>query len=98
LKLSKLVGSPYYIAPEVFSEAYDSRCDLWSAGVLLYFMLSRQFPFQGKVPNEIYHNIKHGLLSFNGTAWENISDDAKDLISRLLVRDPRIRLSASEAL
>lgn len=97
-KLTKMVGSPYYIAPEVFSEAYDSRCDLWSAGVLLYFMICHSFPFQGQTPNEIFYNIKHSLLTFEGSAWDKISDDAKDLISRLLVRDPSIRLSASEAL
>lgn len=96
--LSKLVGSPYYIAPEVFNEAYDSRCDLWSMGILLYYMLSRSFPFTGQNHNEIFHNIKHGMLSFDGAQWENTSSQAKDLISRLLVRDPSIRLSTIEAI
>lgn len=98
LSLKKLVGSPYYIAPEVFNEAYDSRCDLWSMGVLLYYMLSRSFPFTGQTPNEIYHNIKHGMISFEGMQWDGTSELAKDLISRLLIRDPSIRLSAKEAL
>lgn len=78
--LSRLVGSPYYIAPEVFNESYDSRCDLWSVGILLFYMLSHTFPFTGQKPCEIFHNIKHGVLHFEGVAWEKISVDAKDLI------------------
>jgi calcium-dependent protein kinase len=96
--LSKLVGSPYYIAPEVFSEAYDHRCDLWSAGVLLYYMLSHSFPFTGKTPEEIFHSIKKEKLNFEGVSWECVSEDAKDLISKLLVKSPDIRLTAFEAL
>jgi calcium-dependent protein kinase len=46
-KLSSLVGSPYYIAPEILQKGYDYRCDLWSVGILLYFMLSHTFPFKG---------------------------------------------------
>jgi calcium-dependent protein kinase len=45
--ISGVVGSPYYIAPEIFQGTYDYRCDLWSVGVLLYFMLSHTYPFRG---------------------------------------------------
>ena len=75
-QLSKLVGSPYYIAPEVLSESYDFRCDLWSVGILLYYMLSHSFPFKGTNSEEIFHSIKKDKVNFDGLAWEGISEDA----------------------
>jgi calcium-dependent protein kinase len=48
------VGSPYYIPPEVIEENYNSQCDMWSFGVLLYFLLSESFPFDGKTKEEIF--------------------------------------------
>ena len=96
--LSSVVGSPYYIAPEILSKAYDHRCDLWSAGILLYFMLSHTFPFKGLHSEDIFHSIKKDKLSFEGLVWDKVSDQAKDLISKLLVKSPDIRLTAVEAL
>jgi len=66
-----LAGSPYYIAPEIFqSEGYDHRADLWSAGVLLYYMLSQgSFPFRGETAEDIFHSIKKAPLEFEGNAW-----------------------------
>lgn len=93
-----MVGSPYYIAPEIFTKDYDYRCDLWSVGVLLYFMLSHTFPFKGQSSKEIFRSIKKDNLCFNGLVWEGVSENAKDFISKLLVKSPDIRLSAVEAL
>jgi len=45
LKLREVVGSPYYLAPEVLNQNYGQKCDLWSLGVLMYFILSNSFPF-----------------------------------------------------
>lgn len=78
--LSTVVGSPYYIAPEVFSQAYDYRCDLWSVGILLFFMLSYTFPFKGQTSDDIFRSIKKDKVSFDGHAWEKVSEQAKDLI------------------
>jgi len=96
--LTSLVGSPYYIAPEVLSREYDYRCDLWSAGILLYFMLSHAFPFKGPNTDEIFHSIKKEKVSFDGLIWSTISEEAKDLIQKLLVKSPDVRLTAQEAL
>jgi calcium-dependent protein kinase len=62
LKESKImndfVGSPYYIAPEILRGEFDFKCDIWSAGVIMYILLSGQFPFNGKKRDEIYSEIK----------------------------------------
>ena len=52
--LKSVVGSPYYRASEVISGAYDYRCDLWSVGILLFYMLSHTFPFKGQSSEEIF--------------------------------------------
>jgi calcium-dependent protein kinase len=96
--LSSIVGSPYYIAPEVLAKGYDHRCDLWSAGILLYFMLSHTFPFKGFNSKDIFRSIKKDKLAFEGLVWDKVSDQAKDLVSKLLVKSPDIRLTAAEAL
>lgn len=93
-----MVGSPYYIAPEILQKAYDYRCDLWSVGILLFFMLSHSFPFKGQTSEEIFHSIKKDKLTFDGLIWDKVSEQAKDLISKLLVKSPDIRLTAVEAL
>lgn len=96
--LKSLVGSPYYIAPEVITGAYDYRCDMWSVGILLFFMLSHTFPFKGLSSEEIFQSTKKGKLCFEGAVWERISEEAKDFIQKLLVKSPDVRLTAVEAL
>ena len=97
--LQKIVGSPYYIAPEVLlASSYDYRCDLWSLGILLYFMLSHTFPFKGLTNDEIFHSIKREKLKFEGIIWDGISEKAKDFIAKLLTKSPVIRMTAVDAL
>ena len=97
--LQKIVGSPYYIAPEVLlASSYDYRCDLWSLGILLYFMLSHTFPFKGLTNDEIFHSIKREKLKFDGIIWDGISETAKDFIAKLLTKSPVIRMTAVDAL
>jgi calcium-dependent protein kinase len=54
----KLVGTCYYMAPEVLAYSYDERCDIWSLGVILYMMVTGTPPFEGERESEIMENIK----------------------------------------
>ncbi|XP_003472522.1 ribosomal protein S6 kinase alpha-5 isoform X1 [Cavia porcellus] len=93
----------HYAAPELLNHnGYDESCDLWSLGVILYTMLSGQVPFQSHDRSltctsavEIMKKIKKGDFSFEGEAWKNVSQEAKDLIQGLLTVDPNKRLKMS---
>ena len=97
-KYNELIGTPFYIAPEVLNNNYDEKCDMWSCGVILYVMLSGEPPFYGENDNEIYAQILNSEVNFNQKVWDDISDEAKDLIQKLLNKNHRSRLSAVEAL
>ncbi|CAG9324608.1 unnamed protein product [Blepharisma stoltei] len=90
-------GTPCYMAPEVFKGKYNEKCDLWSCGVILYILLSGSAPFNGNDDDTIMKEIKLGRYEMSGEIWNAISDDAKDLISKLLVKNKAKRLSAAEA-
>jgi calcium-dependent protein kinase len=93
------IGTVYYIAPEVVSlEKYDSKCDLWSCGIMMYFLLSSEFPFSGESEDEVFTKALKGRFSFSNPIWNTISDQAKNLISGLLTKAPTRRLSARQAL
>jgi len=96
--LSKQIGTPYYIAPEVLNNKYNEKCDLWSCGVILYILLSGCPPFYGKNDNEIFEKVKKGQLNFKQKIWQEISDDAKNLIKSLLEFDYNLRPTAEQAL
>ena len=88
-----LIGSPYYIAPEVINRNYNQKCDLWSIGVILYTLLSCKLPFNGEDDNEVFENIKKGEYKMDLECFSKVSADAKDLISRLLVVEPEKRIN-----
>ena len=96
--LTLKVGSPYYIAPEVLNKSYNEKCDIWSAGVVLYVMLTGNFPFVGKTSQKLFENIKSGKYKTTGKEWEAISPQAKDLIKKMLELNTNKRISASECL
>lgn len=97
-QMKTIVGSPRYLAPEVLEGKYGPKCDMWSLGVLLYVMLSGKFPFSGHTHQEIFWNIQVGKVNFKGKVWHKVSQEAQDLIKKLLTTDPNIRLGAKEAL
>lgn len=94
----KLIGSAYYIAPEVLKRSYNQACDLWSCGVIMYILLSGHAPFSGQTDNEILQKISIGIYDLKAKPWPHISKEAKDLISKLLERDYEKRITAKEAL
>ena len=97
-KAKAIVGSSYYIAPEVLNKKYNRECDLWSAGVILYMFIVGHAPFEGKNDREIMEKVKKGNFSKNERRWINASDEVKDLINKLLIYEPEKRLTAIDAL
>ncbi|KAI4348845.1 hypothetical protein L6164_009515 [Bauhinia variegata] len=93
-----VVGSPYYVAPEVLRKHYGAECDVWSAGVIIYILLCGVPPFWDETEQGIFEQVLKGELDFISEPWPSISEGAKDLVRRMLVRDPKKRLSAHEVL
>ena len=97
-KLKTIAGTPYYMAPEVLEGQYDSKCDTWSLGVLLYVFMSGYLPFQGENRNDVFYKIQNGKYHFNHAEFKEVSPEVIDLIQKLLVVNPKDRLSAGDAL
>ncbi|CAA7405251.1 unnamed protein product [Spirodela intermedia] len=95
---SDVVGSPYYVAPEVLRKYYGPEADVWSAGVILYILLSGVPPFWAETESGIFRQILQGALDFESEPWPCISESAKDLIRNMLNRNPRKRFTAHEVL
>ncbi|KAK4717417.1 hypothetical protein R3W88_015755 [Solanum pinnatisectum] len=95
---SDVVGSPYYVAPEVLCKHYGPESDVWSAGVILYILLSGVPPFWAETDMGIFRQILRGKLDLESEPWPGISDSAKDLIRKILDRNPKRRLTAHEVL
>ncbi|KAL0008193.1 hypothetical protein SO802_009695 [Lithocarpus litseifolius] len=97
-RFSDVVGSPYYVAPEVLRKLYGPEADVWSAGVILYILLSGVPPFWAESEQGIFEQVLHGDLDFTSDPWPSISESAKDLVRKMLVRDPRRRPTAHDVL
>lgn len=97
-KFNHMVGTAYYIAPEVLLNDYDQKCDLWSLGIILYMMITGRPPFDGKDDREIIRNIRLGEFSMNQKSIKKRSLECKDFIRQLLAIDPKRRMSAQDAL
>ncbi|MBA0574880.1 hypothetical protein Golob_027925 [Gossypium lobatum] len=95
---SDVVGSPYYVAPEVLRKHYGPEADVWSAGVILYILLSGVPPFWAETEMGIFRQILQGKIDFDSEPWPAISDSAKDLIRKMLDRHPKRRLTAHQVL
>ncbi|XP_027331031.1 calcium-dependent protein kinase 17-like isoform X1 [Abrus precatorius] len=93
-----LVGSAYYIAPEVLKRRYGPEVDIWSIGVMLYILLSGVPPFWAESENGIFKAILRGHVDFTSDPWPSISPAAKDLVRKMLNSDPKQRLTAYQVL
>lgn len=87
-------GSPQYVAPEVLSESgYNGHlADVWSCGIILYYMLAGTLPFNDTNQNGLFMKIQRGQYRMSSA----FSDEAKDLISKILVVDPTKRITLDE--
>ena len=96
--LKRIVGSAYYIAPEVLKHDYNEKCDTWSVGIILYMFLAGKAPFDGRSNEEIINSIKTKTLDLNNENLLQRSDEARDLVKGLLNKNIEERLSAKQAL
>ena len=97
--LRKVCGSTFFVAPEVLSKHYTrGSCDVWSVGVIMHILLSGRPPFKGSSEISIRRNIRKQYLDLSSPHWQNVSTEAKNQLSQLLVKDPASRLTATQAL
>ncbi|XP_058796688.1 ribosomal protein S6 kinase 2 beta isoform X2 [Phymastichus coffea] len=91
-----------FVAPEVLKrQGYDAACDIWSLGILLYIMLSGRIPFPntpGDTANDILDRIGRGYIDMETGVWCQISNEAKELVKRMLHVDPTRRPTAGQIL
>ena len=97
-KLNNTVGTSYFIAPEILKSEYDEKCDVWSIGVILYYILSGKFPFTGKTNIEIFEKIKNNEPFYGNNLFNSNSQNTMDFIKQCLRKNPNERLSAQECL
>ncbi|THG15544.1 hypothetical protein TEA_024738 [Camellia sinensis var. sinensis] len=93
-----IVGSAYYVAPEVLRRRYGKEIDIWSAGVILYILLSGVPPFWAETEKGIFDAILKGEIDFDSQPWPSISRSAKDLVRRMLTQDPKKRITSTQVL
>lgn len=96
--MSTLVGTPYYVAPEIINGDYGPECDIWSLGVILYTLLVGYPPFRGENKAEIFKKVRQAKYSLKEKEFKTVSQEAKDLIKKLLNPDSKNRISAALAM
>jgi len=93
-------GTPDYVAPEVITaeKSYDKSVDMWSCGVIAYVLLCGFSPFLSSTQHGLFDKIVKCEYDFPEPEWTNISDNAKDFIRHLLIKDPQARYTATQCL
>ncbi|KAK1363484.1 Calcium-dependent protein kinase 28 [Heracleum sosnowskyi] len=97
-KFKDIVGSAYYVAPEVLKRKSGPESDVWSIGVITYILLCGRRPFWDKTEEGIFREVLRNKPDFQRKPWPTISNSATDFVKKLLVKDPRTRLTAAQAL
>jgi len=97
--ITGVAGSPSYVAPEILKKLpYDHKCDIWSAGIVMFTLLFGVLPYHSDNQAKKYEIIKKGGLPTQDPEWNTISEEAQDLLHGLLNTDPKKRLSAKVVL
>ncbi|XP_073278111.1 CDPK-related kinase 1-like isoform X2 [Primulina huaijiensis] len=97
-RLNDIVGSAYYVAPEVLHRSYGTEADMWSIGVIAYILLCGSRPFWSRTESGIFRAVLKADPSFDEAPWPSLSSDAVDFVKGLLNKDYRKRLTAAQAL
>ncbi|KAL7608029.1 hypothetical protein Lser_V15G12783 [Lactuca serriola] len=97
-RLNDIVGSAYYVAPEVLHRSYSTEADVWSIGVISYILLCGSRPFWARTESGIFRAVLKAHPSFDEEPWPTLSLEAEDFVKRLLNKDPRRRMTAAQAL
>jgi len=100
---STVAGTAFFMAPEIFRPPFNYKCDVWSCGVITFFMLTGFLPFFGTTVGEVKSNVLYRRLQWpENFAGSNkqllVSDEAKDFVEKLLEKDPKLRVEAVDAL
>ncbi|KAL5663570.1 hypothetical protein ACJX0J_023678, partial [Zea mays] len=97
-RLNDIVGSAYYVAPEVLHRSYSTEADMWSIGVITYILLCGSRPFWARTESGIFRSVLRADPNFEDSPWQSVSPEAKDFVKRLLNKDYRKRMTAAQAL
>lgn len=97
-RLNDIVGSAYYVAPEVLHRCYGTEADVWSIGVIAYILLCGSRPFWARTESGIFRAVLKADPGFDEAPWPSLSSEARDFVKRLLNKDPRKRMTAAQAL
>ncbi|XP_052489131.1 CDPK-related kinase 3 isoform X3 [Gossypium raimondii] len=97
-RLNDIVGSAYYVAPEVLHRSYSMEADIWSIGVITYILLCGSRPFWARTESGIFRSVLRSDPSFDDMPWPSVSPEAKDFVKRLLNKDYRKRMTSVQAL
>jgi len=97
-RLNDIVGSAYYVAPEVLHRSYSLEADIWSIGVITYILLCGSRPFWARTESGIFRAVLRADPNFDDLPWPSVSPEAKDFVKRLLNKDYRKRMTAAQAL
>jgi calcium-dependent protein kinase len=97
-KMSIVLGTPYYVAPEVLKGSYDQKCDIWSVGAMMYIMLTGEPPFNGKSNQDIFKSVLTNEAEYPKSKFKEVSKCALDFMKNCLIKDPNKRFTAANAL
>ena len=96
--MSKVVGTPYYIDPNVLRRNYTRSCDLWSVGIVAYILIAGHPPFNKRDNSAIHRAVLKGRYRFASKDWKHTTKESRDFVRRLLQADSVGRMTVDEAL
>ncbi|CRG95749.1 calcium-dependent protein kinase, putative [Plasmodium gallinaceum] len=96
--LTELCGSPHYISPELIRKKYTISSDIWALGVMVFFMLTGKYPFEGKNTPKVVDEILNKNINWKSKEFSSLSIEAVDFLKKLLERNEKKRLTAYQAL